>query len=335
MTACLSMRNAIRISVLAACSLNCAAQTIRLGTIAPAGTYWHQLLQETNQEWRRLSNGKVSLTIYPGGVQGDERDMLRKVRLNQLQAVGLSGVGLGAADPSVLGLLLPMLADSYPEYDYILAGVRPKLEEALNRAGFVVLQWSDAGWVHFFTKRPARTLAEVKRLKLFTNAGDPTTENLLKTFGFNPIPISANELLPQLQTGLIDAFDVPPLFALSNQSFALAKNMLDIKWSPLPAATVISRRAWETLPADLRPQLLEAARSIGDKSQAKIRKMGDDAIAEMKKYGLNVISPDAALQEAWRTEAEAAYPRLRGTYVPADIFDEVIRLRNEFRRGQR
>ncbi len=331
------MRNSIAVQavVLALSAAVCPAsgQVLRLGTIAPEGTYWHEILLETAQQWRKISGGKVRMTIFPGGVQGTEAEMLRKVRFGQLHAVALSGVGLPEADKSLQCLALPMLYESYEEFDYVLERVRPQLEARLEQQGFIVLQWSDAGWIHFFTKRPATTLAEIRRMKLFISDSDPQAEQIYKELGFNPVPIASKEILTMLQTGVIEAFDVPPLFALANQSFALANHMIDVRWSPLAAATVISRKAWEGIAPALRPTLLEAARAAGEQSRGKIRKLGDEAVIEMQKRGLNVIRPDSAALAKWRSEAEAAYPKLRGAVVPAEIFDEVVRLRNEFRRS--
>src|SRR5262249_49435136 len=123
---------------------------------------------------------------------------------------------------------------------------------------------------------------------------------LYRDLGFRPIPLAITDMLQSLATGLIEAFDVPPLFALSDQSFALAKNMLDVKWAPVIGATVIDKRAWEKIPEDLRPELLRASRAAGDEFRTQIRAMGDTAIEEMKNRRLNVVSvtPDEVAQ--WR-----------------------------------
>ena len=332
MTPAMTMTTRIRLGALLLCSTSCFGQTIRMGTIAPAGTYWHQVLQDTAQAWTRISGGKIKVTIYAGGVQGSEEQMLRS---RVLQGMAISGATLPAVDASLAALTVPMLIASWEEYDYILDRVKPRLEQNLNRKGFVVVQWSDAGFVRFFSKQPARTPDDIKKMKLFVNAGDPKTESLLRSFGFNPVTLSANDILPALQTGMIDAFDVPPLFALANQSFGLAKNMLDVKWSPLPAATLIRRETWESIPEELRPRLLDAAHKLGQESVAKIRKLEEEAIATMKGKGLNVIQADPALLAEWERQATASYPKLRGDWAPADIFDEVVRLRDEYRAGRK
>ena len=127
---------------------------------------------------------------------------------------------------------------------------------------------------------------------------------------------------------------MPPLFALLDQSFALAKNMIDVKWAPLVGATVVSKRSWERIPEQLRPRLLQAARAASQQRRSEIRKLGEDAVVEMQKRGLNVIHLDATTLAEWRAEAEAAYPKLRGGLVPADLFDEAVRLRNEYRNSR-
>jgi len=299
--------------------------------MAPKDTLWHQLLQQMVQDWKNISGGRITSTIYTDGSQGDELEMLRKVRRGNLQAVGLSGSGLAYAEPGVMSLQVPMMLSSYEELDYVHARLAPKLEAMFANKGLIVLNWSDVGWIHFFSKTPARTLDDVRRMKLFIAAGDPDAEKLYRELGFRPVPMAVTDMVPNLQTGLIDAFDVPPLFALSGQSFGLAKNMIAIKWAALVGATVIDKAVWETVPQDLRPKLLSAAKGAGDRYRSEIRRQGDEAVTQMKKLGLQVVQPDAALQKSWEASAEASYPKFRGSVVPADLFDEVLGLRNEFR----
>ena len=309
------------------------AQKILLdvGTLAPEGSPWHEILLEMRQEWRRISGDRVQLRIYPSGVQGDEVEMLRKVRIGQLEAVALSSAGLSHIDKSVASLQIPMAIESYEELDYVVEKLAPRIETAMAERGFIVLNWGDVGWVHFFTKEPARTLDDIRRMRLFTTAGDPETEKLYKKFGFHPIPLAMTDMIPSLQTGLIDAFDMPPLFALLEQSFALTGHMISVRWAPLVAATVVSERAWKRIPEEWREPMREAARRVATSRRDEIRRMGDEAVVEMEKRGLVVFEPDAQTLALWKREAEDAYPRLRGTLVPEDLFDEVLRLRDQFR----
>jgi TRAP-type transport system periplasmic protein len=304
---------------------------INLGTAAPKDSPWCKILDRTREEWLKISGGKYALRIYPGGVRGDESGMILKARIGELQAVGLSGVGLALVEPAVACLQIPMLIDSYEEFDYVRERITPRLEALLEKRGFVLLQWSDVGWVHFFTKTPVRTPDDLRRLKLFTSAGDPEAEKLYKDFGFMVVPLAVTDMLPSLRTNLIEAFDVPPLFALLDQSFGLAKNMLDVKWAPLAGATLVSKRTWDRVPPATRAEMLRAARGASLRARDEVRKMGDDAVAVMREKGLNVVRADPTERQKWQSAAQGAYPKLRGTLVPPDLFDEVVRLHHEFR----
>jgi TRAP-type C4-dicarboxylate transport system substrate-binding protein len=305
-----------------------------MGTLAPEGSPWHQVLQQIGERWRRETQGRVKLVIYPGGVLGDEPDLVNKVRIGQLQAAALSGAGMSVIEPGVMCLQMPMMLESYEELDYVRDRVAPNLEKRIEGRGFQVLNWGDAGWVHFFASKPVRRLSDMRQMKLFTWAGDNETLELWKANGFRAVPLAATDILTGLQTGLIEVVPTTPLYALLNQSFGLAKFMNDVKWAPLVGATVISKRTWDRIQPNDRAVMLAAAREAGQSLRGGIRKMGDDAVAAMQKRKLTVVHADEALTAEWRREAETVYPKLRGHMVPADLFDEVRRVRDEYR-GQR
>jgi TRAP-type C4-dicarboxylate transport system substrate-binding protein len=308
------------------------AVRIRMGTVVPKGSPWDESLQYVRQEWSRISGGAVQVTIYPGGVLGDETEMVRQIRQGRIQAAALSSVGLSRIDNGVSCLQIPMMFASYDELDFVRSRLAPSLERRIEAKGFKVLNWADGGWVHTFTKKLARTPDEVRRMKLFTSAGDAETERLYNEFGFHVVPLTLTDMITALQTGMIEAFSTVPLFAQLQESYKLAPHMIDVTWMPLVGGTVMSLQAWEQIPAGLRPAMLEAARAAGERLRGDIRKMGDAAIPEMEKRGLTVVRVDAATRALWQSSAEQAYTRLRGSYCPADLFDEVQRLKNESRR---
>lgn len=308
------------------------AVQVRMATVVPQGSLWDESLQYIRQEWRRISGGSVQVTVYAGGTQGDEAESVRKVTRGQLQAVALSSVGLSRIDSGVACLQLPLLFDSYAELDYVRDGVADALEKRIEAKGFKVLNWADGGWVYAFSKTPVRTPEELRAKKLFTSAGDPESERLYKRFGFRVIPLSLSDQITSLQTGMIDAFTSVPLFALLNESYKLAPNMTDVRWAPLVGGTVVSVATWERIPEATRPALLAAARAAGDRLRGDIRKMDVDAVKQMESRGLKVTPVDAQARAAWQKTAEGTYAALRGDYCPADLFDEVIRLREASRK---
>src|SRR3954468_23053861 len=130
-----------------------SAQTVRikLGTLAPQGSTWHQLLQQMAAEFSKESGGKVELKIYAGGTQGSEGEMIRKISIGQLQAASMTSVGLHEITPEPQVEDVPFLIDSYEEYDYVHAKIVDKLDAALAKNKFVALQWGEVGFVYLFS----------------------------------------------------------------------------------------------------------------------------------------------------------------------------------------
>ena len=310
------------------------AQTtmIRLGTLVPKGSRWHEILQTMGDEWKKESGGTVELKIYAGGEQGDEPEMVQKMRIKKLQAVAISGAGLGGINPSVYALQIPMLFDSYEELDYVRDHISPRLEKELAQRGFVVLNWADVGWVHFFTKQPALHPDDIRKLRLCVLQGDNYTFQLFKGNGFRPIALAATDILTGLQTGLVDAIQSPPLLALSNQWFGGAKNMLDVRFVQLVGATLISKEVLDRIPPQVQKAMQESARIAGVGLREEIRRAEASSIPLMQQFGLNVVHADDKSLEEWRRLSESVYPTFRGSIVPADLFDEVIRLGEEYRK---
>src|SRR5581483_2646139 len=212
MLRCVTMQKMVRLALilLLANAVSPAQTIIRLGTLVPKNSRWHQILLNMGEEWKKSSAGRIELKIYPGGEQGDEPEMVQKLRIKKLQAVALSGAGLSGIDAAVSALQIPMMLSSYEEVDYVRDHISARLEKGLAQRGFIVLNWGDAGWVHFFTKQPASRPDEIRRLKLCVLQGDNTTFELYKRNGFQPVSLAATDILTGLQTGLIDSFQAPP-----------------------------------------------------------------------------------------------------------------------------
>ncbi|MCX6628261.1 MAG: TRAP transporter substrate-binding protein DctP [Candidatus Solibacter sp.] len=310
---------------------------IKMGTLAPEGSPWHKVLERMGERWRETSGGKVRLKIFAGTL-GDEPDLVNKMRINQIQAVALTGAGMSDIEKGVGCFQIPMMIQSYEELDCVRDRLAPRLEKMIEARGYVVLNWGDAGWVHFFSKNRLNSVDELRKMKLFTWAGDADELELWKTSGFRPVPLAATDILMSLQTGLIDAVPSVPLMALWNQYFGLAPFMTDIKWAPLVGATVVSKATWEKIPQELRAPMLNAARDSGAEMRKGIRSMGDEAVKTMtagqpgkRSVKLTVLHADAATLADWRKQTEAVYPKMRGKLFPAELFDEARRLCDECR----
>jgi TRAP-type transport system periplasmic protein len=308
---------------------------VRLATVAPSGTSYYLTLQQMGQKWRQAPGGGVTLIIYGGSSMGGEADIVRRMRQGQIQAAMLSVVGLSAIDKSVTAFSnMPMMFRSMEEVDYIREQLRPDLEKRLLEKGFVTLFWGDTGWVRLFSKQPVLRPADLKKLRLFVWAGDNYQFDLMKDVGFQPIPLEISDILPGLQTGLISAVPMPTFHALATQVYGPAPHMLELNWVPLVGATVITSKAWESLPAASREALKKAAEEAGVQMRARGRQEAVESVQTMTKRGLKIHTVSPELEAEWRRLAEDVYPKIRGDIVPAAMFDEVRALLADYRAGR-
>ncbi len=303
---------------------------IKLATLAPRDSKWYELLQDMGAEWSRVSGGRVTLRIYPGGVAGEEADILRKMRIGQFHAGALSLAGLQRITPWVNVLAIPMIMETPEDLARVRAAMEPRLEAVFAEHGYVVLHWGDVGWMRFFLPEPDPSL-EACRQRKFMAWSDDAMLDLWRDEGFRPVVLNLSDVLPGLQTGLIDAIGSTPLFVLSNQWFPFVPYMVDMPWTPLVGATIVDRRRWERIPAEIRPELLRIAKETGEQIQVEIQRLEEEAIAAMQDRGLQIIEPSPEIVEEWRAFFESAYPKLRGPVIPPDWFDEAVRVANEGR----
>lgn len=308
----------------------------KLATLVPKGSSYHKSLVAMGEAWKSGPDGGTPVTIFPDGTMGGEADMVRRMRAGQLQAAMISVTGLREIDPSVTALQnLPLVFDSLDEAAAVRAALLPRLEKLLADKGFVALFFGDVGWVRFFTKEPVKTPDDMKRVKFFTWSGSTDQADFMKKMGWNPVLLETADILPGLQTGLIDGAPVVPYFALKGQFFGVAKHMLEIDWAPLVGALVITQKAWDEFSPELREHCRKTALATGAEITQKSRQENDEAVAAMVKRGLVVQTMTPELKTTWRAFIEPVWPKLRGLDVPADLFDEVMRLVAEARAGKR
>ncbi|MBP8133562.1 MULTISPECIES: TRAP transporter substrate-binding protein DctP [Zoogloea] len=313
-----------------------AAPQLRIGTLAPKNSLYHRQLMEVGEAWRTAQGDGAKYVIYPDGSQGGETDMARRMRIGQLQGALLSVVGLREIEPSIAALQsMPLLFRSWDEVDYVRDKMRPGMEKKFLEKGFVVLAWGDAGWVRFFSKESAVRPDDYKKMKFFAWAGEHEQQEIMKSLGYTPVPLETSDILPSIQTGMINAVPATPYFALASQVYNTAPHMLDINWAPIVGALVVTKKSWD----EMSPATQEAVRAAGLKAGAQMRSKArqevDEAVEAMKKRGLQVHTPTPEQMKEWTDLADKLYPRIRGKMVPAETFDEVFVLLKAYRAGKR
>ena len=308
--------------------------TIKIATIAPKDSPWYEMLTNMANAWEQMSDGAIKTRIYANGIAGDEFDLIRKMRVGQIDIAMLSIGSLPDIAWQLRALNMPLLIETYDELDHVMAGVGPTFEALLAEQGFRVLAWGDAGWVHFFTTKPVVTPDDLRPLRLFMWGSTGPYLDAWKDEGYNPVPVPAPEIHTALTTGMIDAIVVPPIAALSFQWFGIANHMTDMPWAPMVGAIVISERSWRKIPKNLRARFLDIAIAASAEAQAKVRAVGPQAIEAMEAYGLTVHRVPPEAMEQWRKAVDAGFSKLIGTEVPADLMARVRQLVAEHRSGK-
>jgi TRAP-type C4-dicarboxylate transport system substrate-binding protein len=319
-----------------ALNASAADKQLRIGTLATKNSLYHRQLMELGEAWRTAQGGNAKYLVYPDGSQGGETDMVRRMRIGQLQGGLLSVVGLREIEPSIAALQnMPLMFRSWEEVDYVREKMRPAMEKKFLDKGFVVLAWGDAGWVRFFSKEPAVRPDDFRKMKFFAWGSEVEQQEIMKSLGYTPVPLETADILPSIQTGMINAVPSTPYFALATQVYTTANNMLDLNWAPIVGALIITKKAWDELSPEGQAAVREAGARAGVQLRAKARQEVDDAVEAMKKRGLTVNKPNAEQVKEWNDLADKLYPKIRGKMVPADTFDEVVGYLKAYRAGKK
>ena len=326
-------------SIVAAPALILAAPgEIKLATLVPANTSWHKALLDMGNTWNKDTAGRVTLTVYPGGIQGDESTVVKKMRpgIDTLQASFLTAAGLAELDESFNVFAMPFFFENDEEEMAVEKKLTPLLEQKLQAKGFHLLSWGTGGWVQVFSKKPLRTLADVKGTKLFASKGNDKWIQWYVANGFHPVSLLPADIPAQLKlsTGLIDTAPNPPYLALSLQIFRDAKYMLDLHIAPLTGAMIISNQAWNRISAEDKPKVSAAAEGLEKRVRGEAPAQDAESVKQMVARGLQVTTLDAKAAAEFRAAATQLVSTMRGDMVPTDIFDMAVHERYRLRKSK-
>ncbi|MDR1908924.1 MAG: TRAP transporter substrate-binding protein DctP [Spirochaetaceae bacterium] len=308
---------------------------LKIASVAPEATPYGEALNRMSNEWRRITNGEVELRIYHNGILGQEEDLLRKLRLNEIQGAVLTSFGLNLITPEILTLSCPFFIRDDGELAYVLENIKTDLEARIEEQGFRCLAWANAGWIRIFSRRPVFVPDDLKRQKV---ASDPSELRLLqvfKTMGYQVVPLGQNDLMMGLSSGMIDALYSSPIAVGGLQLFAVARNMATINIAPFMGGIVLNRQAWRQIPEQYREALIRVNRQIEQSMSDSILRLESDALEAMVQHGLviNRLSPEQ--DQLWYDDVTAALPSLIGQTFDRDTLNRVDALLRGYRsRGQ-
>ena len=320
------MKKIVLIFLIVTTFLNARKVVVKVATLAPEGTAWHDILIDLGQKWKEATNGEVQVRIYPGGILGDERDMVRKIRIGQIQAAALSTEGLSEMAPEFSAFFLPLAYQNFEDVNNVLVDLLPDLTTEMENQGIKLLYVSDLSWAYWFSTEPVKVPSDLVDKKIFTWAGNFEYEKVYREAGYTVVPLAGTELLSGLQTGLINTFSTVPLYALARQTFGIATHMLDMKWGVLLAGVVIDNKTWNRIPNKYHAKLIQILDEIKEKQIIINRESEIQAIEAMKQYGLQVHTLSSKEKEQWMNEVERLGPIMRGNTMSEETFDRVMNI---------
>ncbi len=313
----------------------CLAKTtyeIKFGTLAPEGSNWIKVFRGMDRDLKKATGGEVGFKIYPGGIQGDEPEMLRKMYIGQLQSAGFTGNGLGEILPEIRVLEMPFIYENKAEIDHITETFYDRFDQRFREQGFVLLGWTEVGYVYFFSKDPIRTPADMQGMKIWTWESDPLARALFDELGLNPIPLPVTEVLTSLQTGMVDAVYCAPYAALGLQWFTRVNYMTAQPITNATGAVLMTVEKFEEIPEEYRADMLATFRKGLRELTSLTREDNRNAIEEMKRKGIEVIDVDDITP--FRQAGLEVQQELTGELYDADLLNAVKAELERFRAEQ-
>ena len=305
------MPQRILLALLLLLPLTGTATTFKIATLSPDGSSWMQKFRAAAKTIRERTDGRVKFKFYPGGVMGDDKAVLRKIRIRQLQGGAIASGALSAIYPDSQIYNLPMQFRNLAEVDAVRARLDQKLLEGLKQKGFVSFGIAEGGFAYLLSQHPITTVAELRRHKAWVPDIDRMSREAIEAFDIQPIPLPMGDVLTALQTGLVDTVAAPPIVTLALQWHTQVKYLLDLPLLYSYALMIIDRRAFERLrPADQKIVHEVMGRTFREIDRQN-RVDNEQAMTALRQQGIEFLQPSPAARQEWESLAAKARQHLR------------------------
>ena len=296
---------------------------LKVATLAPEGSSWVESVRAIDEEIRRETYGAVGFKIYPGGIQGDEMVVLRKIRIGQLHGGGFGGQGISQIFPDILALEMPFLFRNYSEVDYVLKNMDTYYREGYEKKGFTFLGWADIGFVHILSKQPIRTVEDIRDSKVWQLTDEPITSVLFRLAGVKSLPLAIPDVLLGLQTNLIDVVYASPSAAIILQWFTRVNYITQLPINYTLGALLIDRRSF----AKISPSDQELIRSIARTHMAELgrqsRQTNREAMEVLQANGLTLVDASPDDVQTFKNLVESAEAELSGNAFSLGAYQQI------------
>lgn len=312
--------------------------TLKFATLVPHDTAWMKEIDRWAEDVYKKSNGRLKFKIYPGGVMGDEPDVLRKIRSRQLQGAFFTGYGIGRIYSSARVLEMPFLFQNTDESDYVRDRLMPEIEAGFRFKGFELLGWPEIGSIHFFSKKPINSLAELKTRRIWLWQGDPVGEAFADASGVSPVPLSIIDVYTQLTArhGSIDTVYNSAFGALTMQWHTKLSYATNVSMTNAIGSLVVSNQFFKKLPDDLQQLLKTTGKKTGETINTITRRDNIQSISLLKESGIQFLWDwnEQEKQDLLAIRDKAAAELIKSDYISEKMFTRTKTMLNEFRAKQ-
>lgn len=304
---------------------------LRMATLAPPDSSWMKVLDRSSAEVAEKTQSRVTVKYYPGGVQGDERDVIRKIRLGQLDGASVTAVGLAMVDESIRVLELPMLFTTIEEMEYVSGKMWPYFQAKFEKKGFKLQDRGEVGWVYFMSKNKVESLADLKSAKIWMWGDDQIVNAIFRKLNINGVPLGVPEVDAALTAGRINAVYSSPLAAVALQWNSKVKYMTSMPMSYALGATIVSVDAYKKIGDADKKAIDKVITKSGARIRKTVRKDNESAQKQMTRKGVTVIQTPVAMIDEFRKNSEQVWKEMAGkVYTQAEL-DMVLKYRDEYR----
>jgi len=306
---------------------------LKFATLAPAGSTWMNVIAEWAGKVEKESQGRIKFKFYPGGVSGDEPDMIRKIRFGQIHGAAMTGHGIGFLYSPARVLEIPFLFRNYEEVDYVRAQMMPEIRAGFRKNDYELLGWMEVGFVRFFSRTPIHSMDDLKKRRIWQWQGDPLSAAFFTASNIAPVPLPITEVFTSLSTGLIDTVIAPPLGAIALQWFTKTPYMTEVPMADGIGGLVVSGKFFNRLPKDLQELLLRTGNEASEKLLVETRKDNEKSLGVLKQNGVTFTLAWKDIKEAdvISIRDRAAADLAKSGYIPAEVYDRARKALAEYR----
>lgn len=299
------------------------AVELKMGTLAPKGSSWSKLLEKGAKEVGTKTEGRVTLKYFMGGQLGDEKDMVRQMKLGSVDGGAVTAVGLSLIKGDVRVLEMPLLFKNDKELDHVRNKLAPEFEKQFLDAGYVLLAWGDIGWTNLMTGIEVKSKADLKNVKMWAWTDDIIVRTLFKRIGVNGVPLGVPDVLPALQTGTINGCYGSPLVAIALQWYTKVKFASATPLNYSIGALIIRKEVWAKISPEDQTAMRAVFTALGSDLQKTIRKDNDRAKKAMEKAGVKFVPIPPDLMADITKEAAGTITELTGKLFQKELLAKV------------